>query len=463
MVVGQIKVGRVKEVSANTDNGISFKEKLGYGVGDLASNLIFAAVSSFLLFYYTDVVGVSAAAVGTIILFSRLFDGFTDIGMGAIVDKTKTRHGKARPWLLWMAIPYAIAAFLLFSVPELGPVAILVYIAITYNLIHLIYTAINIPYGVLNSLITQDQYQRSTLNIFRMFMALAGTVIIIFFTIPMVELLGGGKQGWQFTFTIFAVIAAILFLITFLSTKERVQAATASGESHKVPLKVGFKALMKNKYWMLMVVFATVTYAAMGLGGGLNIYYAQYILGNPALVGPLGFAGLFPMMIGILFVAPIIKKLGKRNAIIAGTVLGALGTVLILINPTSWTLVLIGSIIRGIGGVPLVASIFAMLADTIEYGEWKSGIRTEGLVYSAGSFGTKVGMGLGAAAMGWALSYGGYIGGAAEQSASAITTITALFIYVPLVFAAIQILLLSFYKLDKEYPTILKELQERKS
>lgn len=443
---------------------IGFKEKLGYGFGDLASNLIFSAIGMFLLFYYTDVVGAPAAAVGTIILVSRLLDGFTDIGMGALVDKTKSKHGKARPWLLWMAIPYAAAAIMLFSVPNLGSVATLVYIAITYNLIHIIYTAINIPYGVLNSLITQDQYQRSQLNIFRMFMALTGAVIIMYFTFPMVEALGGGSQGWQFAFGIIAVISAILFLITFLATKERVKpAADDSGEAPQpISLKVGFKALMKNKYWAIMLGFAVVTYTAMGLGQGINVYYAQYILGDTALVGPLGLANLFPMMIGILLVAPIIKKFGKRNTIIGGLLLGAAGTPIIMIDPSNWTLVLIGSIIRGIGMAPLIASIFAMLADTIEYGEWKSGVRTEGLVYSAGSFGTKVGLGLGAAMMGWALSFGGYVGGAAEQSASAMTTLTALFVYAPLVLAVIQIIFLWFYKLDKEYPKILEDLQERK-
>ncbi|GAE34743.1 MFS transporter [Halalkalibacter akibai] len=459
-------VRKLKEKTPVTPAGanISFKEKVGYGFGDLASNLVFAAVGMFLLFYYTDVAGASAAAVGTIILFSRLLDGFTDIGMGAIVDKTQSKHGKARPWLLWMAIPYAVAAVLLFSVPDLGPVAMLVYIAITYNLIHIIYTAINIPYGVLNSLITQDQYQRSQLNIYRMLMALIGTVLIMYCTFPLVQAFGGGKQGWQLAFGVFAVLSAVLFIITFLTTKERVKPA-GEGESHTntVPLKVGLRALMKNKYWAIMLGFAVVTYASMGLGQGLNVYYAQYILGNPALVGPMGLAGLFPMMVGILFVAPIIKKFGKRNAIIGGLLIGAIGTIIIAIDPSSWTLVLIGSVIRGIGGVPLIASIFAMLADTIEYGEWKSGVRTEGLVYSAGSFGTKVGMGLGAAMMGWALSFGGYVGGVAEQSASANATLIALFVYIPLVFSVIQIIFLYFYKLDKEYPQILKELQERKA
>ncbi|WP_231686845.1 MFS transporter [Bacillus sp. JCM 19034] len=428
--------------SPSQGSNINFKEKFGYGLGDLASNLVFAAVSSFLLFYYTDVAGASAAIVGTIILVSRFLDGFTDIGMGALVDKTTSKHGKARPWLLWMAIPYAVSAFLLFTVPDFGPVGMLIYIAITYNIVHIIYTAINIPYGVLNARITQDQYQRSSLNIFRMFMAVVGSIIIMNVTIPLVDFFGGGKQGWSITFALFGILAGILFLVTFFWTKERIENVQQS--KNTVSLKVGVKSLLKNKYWVLAVIFALVIYTGNGLGGGLGVYYAQYILDNPALVGPLGLAGMFPVVIGLIFVGPIIKKFGKRNSMIGGLLFGLLGTVVILIDPTNFLFVLIGSVIRGIGGVPVAASFFAMLADTIEYGEWKSGVRTEGLVYSAGSFGTKVGMGLGAAIMGWCLAASGYVGGAVEQSSSAITMIVFLFVWVPVIFTVIQLTILAF-------------------
>jgi len=449
------------ETKEREEEKIGFTEKLGYGLGDLASNLIFAAVSSFLVFYYTDIAGASAAAIGTIILLSRVLDGITDIGMGFIVDKTNSKHGKARPWLLWMAIPFTLSAILLFTVPDLGEVGTLIYIAITYNVVHIIYTAINIPYGVLNARMTQDSYQRATLNIFRMFSALIATVIIMFLTLPLVEVFGGGKTGWTITFTIFGIIAGLLFFTTFLTTKERITAVNENQE--KLPMNKGVKALFKNKYWALMVLFSLVTYTANGLSSGLGVYYAQYILENPALVGPLGFAGLFPVMIGLLFIAPIIKKYGKRNSMLIGLIISLIGTAIIFVDPSSFSLVLIGSIVRGIGGVPMAASFFAMLADTIEYGEWKTGVRTEGLVYSAGSFGTKVGSGLGAALMGWLLALGGYVGGVAEQSESAISMIMFLFVWAPAIIAVLQMAILAFYKLDKIYPQILSDLQKRKT
>lgn len=175
---------------------IKFSEKLGYGVGDMASNLVWMSAATFLTFFYTDVVGLSAAAVGTLLLIARVFDGFVDIGVGALVDKTKSRHGKARPWLLWLAIPFGLSGILLFTAPDFGPTGALIYAYVTYFLVNIIYSAINVPYGVLNSMITQEPYQRSLLNIFRMVMALTASVAVTSLTNPMVEAFGGGKSGW---------------------------------------------------------------------------------------------------------------------------------------------------------------------------------------------------------------------------------------------------------------------------
>ncbi len=222
------------------------------------------------------------------------------------------------------------------------------------------------------------------------------------------------------------------------------------------------KALIKNKYWIVLLLFALISFGNAGLQGGLGIYYAQYVLENPELVGPLATAGLIPVMIGLFFVAPIIKKFGKRNSTIFGLSFSLIGTVIMLIDPTNFTLILVGSTIRAIGGIPFTASFFAMLADTVEYGEWKTGVRSEGLVYSAGSFGTKIGIGLGGALMGYCLTLGGYVSGATQQSDSAISMITFLFIWAPAIIALMQIAILLFYKLDKIYPQILIDLKSRK-
>lgn len=447
--------------STSLKQNITFKEKFGYGMGDFASNLLWVPVGMFLMFYYTDIAGIAAGVIGTIMLVSRLIDGVTDIGMGMIVDKTKSKHGKARPWLIWLAIPFAVSAFLVFSVPDVSSTVQVIYVIVTYNLLTTLYTGMNIPYGVLNSLITQDQYERSILNIFRMIFAIVASLIVSVATLPIVNMLGGGKVAWQIVFAGLGTIAAIFFVITFLTTKERVKPANEH-EHKSVPIKIGLKALFTNKYWVIVLIFFILTNVGSGLNQGSTIYYTQYILGNSELVGLLSMASMIPLFLGMFFVSSLIKKFGKRNSMIIGQIIILIGVLLILIDPSNLTIVLISGVIKSAGSVPVVGTQFALLADTIEYGEWKSGVRTEGLVYSAGSFGAKVGTGIGAAMIGWILTFGGYIGGSAVQPDSAIFSIHILFIYIPLILVLVKLVLLWFYKLDKIYPQIMKDLQARK-
>lgn len=448
------------DVNNENEQGVKFKEKLGYSLGDLGSCLIFTVIGTFLTFYYTDIVGIPAGILGTILLVSRIFDGVLDIGMGVLVDRTKSRHGKARPWILWMAIPFAISGVIAFSVPDIRIVGKVIFIIISYNILNLIYTSINIPYGVMNSLITQDQYQRSILNIFRMIMAVAGTIAVSLFTLPVVNAFGGGQLGWQITMSIFGAVGSILFFITFFSTQERVK--PIARVNTRIPLKKSVNALFKNKYWGIMVVIFVLHFTLLGINGGVMIYFAKYKLDDDNLVGTLTLAMFIPILVGMLLGAPLYKKIGKRNMMITGCIIVIAGALFSLFDITNATIVIIGMVIKGIGLSTAFGSIFAMLADTIEYGEWKSGIRTEGLVYSAGSFGSKVGSGIASGIIGWVLSLGGYIGGSSTQTDSALFSITSLFIYAPLIIAFLEIILLSFYKLDKEYLAIIEDLNEKK-
>ncbi|NWL87115.1 MFS transporter [Paenibacillus sp. 79R4] len=436
---------------------VSFREKLGYGIGDFTTSLVFTVIGTFLSIFYTDIIGIAPAVIGTMMLLVRVIDGGADIVMGAIVDRTDSKHGKARPWLLWMSVPFGGSLILLFYAPELGPTGAIVYAYATYLLVNLIYTAINIPYGTLNALITQDPYQRSLLNIFRMTLAMAGAALITFVTMPMVNHFGGGKTGWFLTFLIIGALAPFMYLITFKATKERVKPVVAA---KKVPLKRALPALFRNKYWLLMVAFCLVVYIGSALTSGLNAYYAKYILENPDLVGPLGLASLLPMLIGIPLTAPLVKRFGKRNTALSASVLGMIGIAIIMIDPYNFNVILIGTVVKALFMAPLVGTMFAMLADTIEYGEWKTGIRSEGLVYSAGSFGTKVGSGLGGAAVGWSLAFGGYDGTLANQSGQAIEVIKMVYLYAPLVISILAILILYVYQLDKKFPAIIQELKE---
>lgn len=440
-------------------------ERLAYGFGDFGCNIIYTAMSAFLLFYYTDYAGVSAFAVGTIMMVSRLFDGISDIIMGVIVDRTKSKYGKARPWILRMCIPFAISGVLLFSVPtSWAETPKLIYVFITYNLVStVVYTAINVPYSALNALMTQNPYERSVLSIFRNLLATAGTLTINIFTLPLVEFFGNNALAWTKTFFIFGIVAIIAFLYTFWGTSERVKsvAQLQSTENNDVPVLVGIKALFKNKYWIMMTGMLALFFLMYAINGGSTVYYAKDILGDKNLVGTIN--GIFNIVqiCGMFFIAMMIKKFGKRNIFALGLVLDIVGMLILNYSNGAMSLIIISSIIRGLGNACGGATMWAMVSDTIDYGEWKTGYRTEGLVNSACSFGWKIGNGIGSALLGLILEAGGYVGTAITQTETALFSIEICFIWIPIAIYVIGLVIMSFYHLDKEFPAIIRDLNNR--
>lgn len=441
-------------------------ERVSYGLGDFGCNIIYTAMSAFLLFYYTDYAGVSAFAVGAIMMISRVFDGISDLIMGVIVDRTKSRFGKARPWLLRMCVPFAIAGVLLFSVPSTwSDTPKLIYVFITYNLVStVIYTAINVPYSELNALMTQDPYERSVLSIFRNLLATAGTLTINTFTLPLVEFFGDNPAAWTKTFMVFGVVAIIAFMINFLGTKERVVSVSdmQNGEHKDVPFIAGVKALFVNKYWILMTLMLALFFLMYAINGGSTVYYAKDILGDKDLVATIN--GIFNVVqiLGMFFIAMLVKKYGKRNIFALGLVLDIVGILFLHYLHSEMWMIVVSSLIRGIGNACGGATMWAMVSDTIDYGEWKTGYRTEGLVNSACSFGWKIGNGLGSALLGLILEIGGYVGTAAVQSAEALEAIEFSFIWVPVMVYVSGLVIMYFFKLDKEFPQIIKDLENRK-
>ena len=440
-------------------------ERLAYGFGDFGCNIIYTAMSAFLLFYYTDYAGVSAFAVGTIMMVSRLFDGVSDIIMGVIVDRTKSKYGKARPWILRMCIPFAISGVLLFSVPtSWAETPKLIYVFITYNLVStVVYTAINVPYSALNALMTQNPYERSVLSIFRNLLATAGTLTINIFTLPLVEFFGNNALAWTKTFFIFGIIAIIAFLYTFWGTSERVKsvAQLQSTENNDVPVLMGIKALFKNKYWIMMTGMLALFFLMYAINGGSTVYYAKDILGDKNLVGTIN--GIFNIVqiCGMFFIAMMIKKFGKRNIFALGLVLDIIGMLILNYSNGAMSLIIISSVIRGLGNACGGATMWAMVSDTIDYGEWKTGYRTEGLVNSACSFGWKIGNGIGSALLGLILEAGGYVGTAITQTETALFSIEICFIWIPIAIYVIGLVIMSFYHLDKEFPAIIRDLNNR--
>ena len=279
---------------------------------------------------------------------------------------------------------------------------------------NIIYTAINVPYSALNALMTQDPYERSVLSIFRNLLATAGTLLINTFTLPMVEFFGNNASAWTKTFFVLGIVSIIAFLFTFFGIEERVrQNETEEEKKENVPFLVGLKALFKNKYWIMMTLMLALFFLMYSVNGGATVYYAKDILGDKNLVATIN--GIFNVVqiFGMFFIAMLVKKYGKRNVFALGLVLDIVGMLVLNFGGGAMSVIVISSIIRGIGNACGGATMWAMVSDTIDYGEWKTGYRTEGLVNSACSFGYKIGNGIGSALLGIILELGGYVGSAA--------------------------------------------------
>lgn len=439
-------------------------ERFSYGCGDFGCNIIYTAMSAFLMFYYSDYAGVNTLAVGTIMLVSRVFDGVSDIIMGIIVDRTRSRFGKARPWLLRMCIPFAVSGILLFSVPAgMSETAKLVYVFVTYNLTStVIYTAINVPYSSLNALMTQDPYERSVLSIFRNVLATCGTLLINLVTLPLVRAFGDNASAWTKAFVVLGFLAVAAFLINFAGTRERVKPASAGdGGAETVPVKEGILALFKNKYWIMMTGVLALFFLYYAINGGTTVYYAKEVLGDADLVSTINGIYNAIQIIGMFLIAKLVKKYGKRNVFSIGLILAAVGMLILELGGGSMPVIVITSLIRGVGNACGGATMWAMVSDTIDYGEWKTGYRTEGLVNSACSFGYKIGNGVGSALLGLILEIGGYVGTASVQTASAVTAIRVCFVWIPIGVFAACFLILRFYHLDDEFEGIIDDLQKR--
>lgn len=454
---------KTKDAGKYAEN-ISLGEKVAYGGGDLASNLILVLTSTFVTFFYTDALGLNAAIIGSIMMFSRLADGFTDIFMGYIMDRTKSKHGKARPWMLWLGIPIAISTVLVFLVPNIGETGKYIYVIITYNLVTtFLYTMINIPYGALTSLMTRDQNQRTIINIFRMVMAQVGSLVINAFTLPLINAIGGSsnQKSWIIVSVIYGAIAAALFLTCFAKTKERVQISTEQKEN--IRLGESFRLIMKNNYWLMIVGIWVSMAVGMSMNMSVGTYYAKYILGNENLAGFISAVTIVPAIVCMPAIVPLIKKYGKRNIGLIGSIISLIAHLMIFLNATNAAWLIVCSLFKGVGQAALTGTIFAMVADTIEYGQWKTGKRVEGMLYSSTTFGAKVGAGIGGAAALAIIGAAGYDGLAAVQSASALAAIKQVYLVIPIPFLVLVPVFYALYKLDKIYPTVMKDLEQREN
>lgn len=438
---------------------VGLAERFAYGSGNFASQLIFNPATAFIVFFYTDVAGIAAGAVGTLLLVSRLFDLLNPV-MGLLVDRTNTKWGKARPWLLWLAVPFGISAVVLFTVPDLSAHGRLIYAFITYNLVFsVIYTAQDTPYSSMLPLMTSDGHQRTMLSITRMIMANCGIILSFMVTLPLVRLMGGGARGWQRAFMVFGALATILMLVCFRFTKERIKAPAGR---KAIPLKAGLASMATNKYLVLVLLLGVTLFVTLGLYGA-NVYFCRYFLHNVERLGPLMSIMIAAQVAGMAMVGPIIKRFGKRNCALVGIAISIVGQLVMYIAPTSYVIVVIGTVIKGLGASPLVGTLFAMCSDAIDYGEWRSGFRVDGLTFGTMALAMKTSAGLGGAITGWVLGWTGYVAGAVTQHPAAMGGIRALFLDIPLAFYLLAAVIIWIYKLDREYKSINSDLVMRRA
>lgn len=432
------------------------REKVAYAVGDIGSNLIYVPLSTFALFYFTDVAGIGAAVAGTILLVGQVLNGVTDLIIGYLIDKTNTRWGKARPWVLWTALPLAVAFVAMFSVPtSLGETDRVIWALVSYTLVTAVFfTASNIAYSALMSVMTPSPKTRVTLTTLRFFAALLTGLVVSLATLPLVQVLGGGSAGWSGAMIVYAVFTVAALCTVFFGTRERVVPARAEDSSVRQPIKVLASSLVRNKYFFLVTGLFLMFYLTTSLTSAGGVYLAGDVLGDASLFGVLAAAQLLPPLLTIGFMPALIGRYGKRRMFLLGIAVMLVGTVVVLAAPQNAALVIGSAVLRGIGMVPLTAGLFALVGDVVDFGEWKFGVRTDGLIYSSVVFGQKCGAGFGGALGGWLLAAGGYDAAAAMQGPEAINAILAVSFYAPLVTTALMGVLVWFIRVEKYTPEI---------
>jgi glucuronide carrier protein len=434
---------------------------IGYSAGDAANNLAFSITSFFLLLYYTDVAGLSAAAVGTMFLVVRLWDAFADIFAGRLVDRTSTRWGKFRPFLLFGSVPLLAMSFLVFHVPNLSAGGKLVYAYVTYAVMGLAYSLVNIPYGSLATAMTQEPRQRARLASAR---GIGAGLVIIMLVLVIAPQIGQGRSNLQHTFTLvtatFMVLGVALYLFTFFTAKEVVERDVAH-----VTLKQTLAALRQNSP-LFRLCLSTLSYlTGMFAFNTIGAYYARDVLGNAKLFIVLTLLSTGAMFVVAPLTPRIVATFGKRTGYMAAAGLSVVGGVGIFLAPASTPVVAIVCwTIAGLGLALVNTLMWALEADTVEYGEWKSGVRTEGATYAIFSFTRKAGQALGGAAAAYALSIGGYVAKAPAQPHDALVAIRAAAGAVPAAFALLAAVIMFTYPLtEARFAQILGEVRARRA
>lgn len=466
---------------------LSVLEKTGYSLSDAAANFVFMTMILFQLNFYTDTLGIGAAAAGTMLLVGRLWDAFFDPMMGVLADRTNTRWGKFRPWVLWTAIPWGIVMVLAYTVPGFGTTGKVVWACLTNILLMTLYSMNNTPYSALGGVMTGDSKERTSLSSYRFVAAMLAQLIVGGFTLPLVAKFGQGDnaKGWQMTMTLWAVVCVVFFLITFVTTRERIkpearQQADARGD---------FRSLMNNGPWIAMFVLTLSHFVYVAMQGGTTFYYFQYYVDKDALfafleeyglamtdstgvwnslldklglvlnadrsnLSSVGFSlfnisGKIVTVIGVIASVYLSTKYGKKAVAIVGFTLATIlmaAFILLPSNAIGATFLLEWA--RSLAYAPTIPLIWAMFADVADFAEWKTGRRITGLIFATILFALKTGLSLGGAIAGWVLSGYGYVANVAQTEHALLGIRMTISVY-PAIFLAIVVVCLFCYKINK--------------
>lgn len=439
---------------------LKWYNKVGYGSGDLAANCVFGLLSSFVMIYLTDTVGLKAGIVGTLIMFSKFADGLSDVFFGTLIDKTHSKMGKARPWMLWAQIGNSIMLIAVFAIPEsLGNIAKYAYFFIAYTLLNAVfYTANNIAYASLTSLITKNRNERVQIGSIRFMFSLATNITVASITVGFVAKMGGGAHGWKMVAIIYAIVALIVNTVSVMSVKELSEAELSEGletsknsVQTKLTFRQSFKLLIANKYFRLIAAFYILMYIQTGISG-IGIYYMTYVLGNPALLGTFSSAMMLPMVVGLAFTPILVKKFkGMYKINLAGYAAAIVFRIGFIIGGYlgSIPIMLICMAIGGLCTSPVTGDINALISAASEYTVRTKGKHIEGTMFSCSSFGIKLGGGLGSALSGLLLSAGGYVANATQQSATTIHTLQFMYLWFPLICTLLITIIMYFLKVEK--------------
>ncbi|WP_294760492.1 MFS transporter [uncultured Gemmiger sp.] len=440
---------------------LKWYQKVAYGSGDLAANCSYGLVSSFILLYLTGTMGLNSGIIGTLMLASKFLDGISDVIFGTLIDRTHSKLGKARPWMLYGQIGLSVCLFLLFAVPAAGTTVQYIYFFVVYTALNAVFfTANNIAYASLVALITKNNNERVQLGSIRFMFAVVTNIVMGFAVTGMVEKFGGGAAGWRTTALIFAIIGLVVNTISCLAVKELPEdeladelaaKKTKNADDDKLSFGETVKILLHNKYYLLILAIYLVYYIMSNLTTGAGAFCATYYWGDGSLLGTFSMMKMFPVIIALALAPGLVKKFGSMQKVnfwgyLVSSVLGI--PMIYFAAQKNVKMFLLLMFIKGIFAGMLSGSLNALIAEISSYTTRTTGKRMDGMMFSCSSLGVKVGGGIGTAAVGWLLELGGFVGTAAVQSESAITMIFNLYITFPVIMGVIITVLLAFLDVE---------------